>query len=487
MPDQDTVFRPSFNRSLEVEARSERLTNNPGAVLLREMLDKLGLVPWLCSRLRDPRRPELITYPLSELLRTRLLLLAQGYRDQDDADFLRDDPSMLVSVSERRGLGPLQTGRTEGSPSLGKNPPVPQHLSSQPTMSRFLDLLSAEPHRAILRESLLESAARRNELLRGARMRHVTVDIDSLPVETHGHQPGSAYNGHYDECIYHPLVATLGETGDLLDVKLRAGSVHTAQGAAEFVLPLLSRVEKRLGQVAAVRMDAGFPEEELLSALERRRTPYVARLRSNAVLNRMAEPYLRRPPGRRPANERVWTFELGYQAQNWTKARRVVLVVLDRPGELFLHHFWLVTNWTAEQVGGEALLQTYRERGTAEGYMGELMNAIGPALSATARPKSHYRGAPVEKGTLPADGFAHNEATLLLCCLAYNLMHAVRMLAEAETRAGMSLTTLRQRVLSVAARVLLHARRATLVIGHLAAPLWRRLGARLARLRPLVT
>lgn len=487
MQDQNIVFGPSFNRSVEVEARGERLTNNPGAVLLRELLEKLGLVPWLCSRLSDPRRPELITYPLCELLRTRLLLLAQGYQDQDDADFLRDDPSMLLSVSERRGLGPLQSGRTEGSPSLRKNPPVPQHLSSQPTMSRFLDLLSAEPHRAVLRESLLESAARRNELMRGCRMRHVTVDIDSLPIEAHGHQQGSAYNGHYQARIYHPLVATLGETGDLVDVKLREGSVHTAQGAAEFVLPLLFRVEKRLGQVAAVRMDAGFPEEELLSALERRRTPYVARLRNNPVLDRMAEPYLRRPPGRRPATERVWTFEMGYQANSWTKARRVVLVVLDRPGELFLHHLWLVTNWTAEQVPGEELLRTYRERGTAEGYMGELMNAIGPALSGTARPKNHYRGAPVEKTTLSADGFAHNEATLLLCSLAYNLMHALRMLAEAETSAGMSLKTLRQRVLAVASRVLLHARRATLVIGHLAAPLWRRLGASLARLRPLAT
>lgn len=487
MPDHDIAFRPRFNSSVEVEVRSERLTTNPGAVLLREMLDKLGLMPWLCARLSDPRRPELITYPLSELLRTRLLLLALGYQDQDDADFLRDDPALLVSVSDRRGLGPLQSGRVEGSPSLRKNPPVPQHLSSQPTMSRLVDLLSAEPHRAILRESLLESAGRRNELMRGSRMRYVTVDVDSLPIETHGHQPGSAYNGHYQECIYHPLVATLGETGDLLDVKLREGSVHTAQGAADFVLPLLSRVEAKLGQVAAVRMDAGFPEEELLSALERRRTPYVARLRNNPVLDRMAEPHLRRPPGRRPATERQWSIEMTYRAQSWSVPRRVVLVVLDRPDELFLHHFWLVTNWTAEQLSGDELLLTYRERGTAEGYMGELMNAIGPALSATPRPKSHYQGALVRDASLPIDGFAHNEATLLVCALAYSLLHAARMLAEAVTGVGMSLKTLRQRALTVACRVLLHARRATFVIGHLAAPLWRRLGARLQRLRPVDT
>jgi hypothetical protein len=38
------------------------------------------------------------------------------------------------------------------------------------------------------------------------------------------------------------------------------------------------------------------------------------------------------------------------------------------------------------------LLPHYRQRGTAEGHFGELMDAIRPALSSNKRPKSHYRG-----------------------------------------------------------------------------------------------
>jgi hypothetical protein len=34
----------------------------------------------------------LITYPQVELATTAILLLAQGYRDHDDADALRHDP-----------------------------------------------------------------------------------------------------------------------------------------------------------------------------------------------------------------------------------------------------------------------------------------------------------------------------------------------------------------------------------------------------------
>ena len=152
--------------------------------------------------------------------------------------------------------------------------------------------------------------------------------------------------------------------------------MHTADGALDFILPLLDRVEARLCQVAAVRMDAGFPEEKLLSGLERRGTPYVARVKNNAVLDRMALPHLHRPVGRPPAEPRTWLHELSYQAESWSRPRRVVLVVLERESELFLHHFWLITNWAPSQMDGNALLELYRQRGTAEGHMGELMSVL---------------------------------------------------------------------------------------------------------------
>ena len=116
-----------------------------------------------------------------------------------------------------------------------------------------------------------------------------------------------------------------------------------------------------------MRIDAGFPEDELLSALEARGTPYVARVRNNAVLDRLAAPFLSRPPGRPPAEPRTWCYELDYRAEPWARARRVVLVVMERAAELFLDHFWLVTNWTIEDQDAHDLLALYRARGTAEG------------------------------------------------------------------------------------------------------------------------
>ncbi len=41
----------------------------------------------------------------------------------------------------------------------------------------------------------------------------MTIDVDSLPVEVHGQQFGSEWNGHYHRRMYHPLVASCAETG----------------------------------------------------------------------------------------------------------------------------------------------------------------------------------------------------------------------------------------------------------------------------------
>jgi hypothetical protein len=164
--------------------------------------------------------------------------------------------------------------------------------------------------------------------------------------------------------MYHPLVASVAETGDLLDARLRAGNAHTAEGALDFILDLVDRVETTLCQVALVRMDAGFPDQKLLAGLEANGTPYVARIKNNKVLDRLAAPHLHRPPGRPPVEPRVWFHEMSYAAGSWSRPRRVVLVVLEQPDDLLLRHFWLLTSISANTLGGEALLGLYRQRGT---------------------------------------------------------------------------------------------------------------------------
>jgi len=421
-----------------------------------------------------------------ELLRTKLILLCQGWRDNDDADFLRHDPGLRLAVSDRRGGAALFPGPDAAGHGGGRPSRRPQGLASQPTLSRFIDAVAAPQNLPAVHDSPLEAAARRIRAMnRGRRLAQLTIDVDSLPAVVHGHQPGSLYNGHYGERIYHPLIATAGEQGDLLGGRLRHGNVHTADGAEAFVVKMLDQAERRIFVKAHQRMDAGFPSDPLLAALEARRTRYTCRIRKNAVLDRMAQPYLKRPVGRPPCEPRLWTHELQYQADSWSRPRRVVLVVQEKPDELFPHHFWLVTNWPARRLDGPDLLEHYRRRGLAEAHMGELMNVLAPALSSSPRAKSHYRGQAPRRSAVPVDSFESNEALLLLNMLAYNIVHSVRCALVRVTRQGWSLGRLREQVLKAGGRLVLGGRRVTVVLSGVGSRYWSELLAWLQRLDPV--
>jgi len=86
------LFRADFNRPLRVESRPERITGDVGAVLVREVIERLGIG----RRLED-----------------RLI-----------------DPVARLAVSTRRGIAPLKMRpREEGKP-LSHNPAVPDGLAS---------------------------------------------------------------------------------------------------------------------------------------------------------------------------------------------------------------------------------------------------------------------------------------------------------------------------------------------------------------------
>ncbi len=470
-----TPFSFTFNGSLRVETRGSNLSCDAGAFILRELENKLDLVGDLAERIEDPRNPDSITHPMVELLRARLFALALGYTDQDDLDFLRDDPILRLGVSVRRGTRPLD------EPDEEEN--VPDGLASQPTQSRLVKTLSSEHNLDVLNDTLAEWAARsfRERGLSGP----VVLDIDSFPIEVYGSQPGSAYSGHYGIRCFHPLVTMLSETADVLRADLRPGNVWTAAGALEHLSCVLDQAVDRFGGVAAVRGDAGFPDEGFLSLLEVRDVRYALRLRTNDVLERLAKPYIRRPPGRPPKEPRTWFHELTYAAGPWSRERRVVLVVQERPGELFLDHFFLVTNFSGQEMPPEELLEFYRARATMERHIGEIKSVLSPALSSAPRPKSHYRGRRPKKTTAPRDGEKANAATFLLYMLGYNLMNITRNLLADTQKADEpvpSLARIRSSVLKVAARLTRSARYATFVVNETCRRLWAPLLARIRRI-----
>ena len=114
--EQEPNIRPRFNRAVRIEARPDRLTADAGVMLMREVMERTGLIDWLEAHFDDSRKSDQVTYSMSELLRTQLALLAQGWTSAAAADHLREDPALRLSVSDRRQDMPLRAPSTPRTP-----------------------------------------------------------------------------------------------------------------------------------------------------------------------------------------------------------------------------------------------------------------------------------------------------------------------------------------------------------------------------------
>ena len=454
------LFEPTFNRAIKLRQADPRITSDAGAFLLREADHRLGLTADLAAQLADPRRLDRIRYLQVELLRQHLYALALGYAHQDDQDALAHDVAMKLSVWDRPGRQGLD-----------------ERLASQPSDWRLVDRLTSPFNRRVLRAALSEWVARHQRAAgRGRKVTHGTLDIDPFPIEVHGRQPGGAYHGYYRQTIYYPLVASFSAAGSYEAARLGEGFVHailrrgnssSAEGAVRFVREAL-RHSRQLASHLDVRIDAGLVNGRVLDAIDDEGARFVGRIRDNAVLDALAAPYLRRPPGRPLKEGDEFAVELGsYRAESWSRAYRVVLVVIDLPDpktglrELFPHSFVLVTNWRAEQRSAWELVEHYRRRGTFEDRLGEFNGAIGNGLS--------------------AGSFEANEASLLLKLLAFNLGGMLRGELEDASGCGWDLKRVQQTVLKAGARVVKHGRRVIVDVARAAGVLWERLLTRVQR------
>ena len=161
----------------------------------------------------------------------------------------------------------------------------------------------------------------------------------------------------------------------------------------------------------------------------------------------------------------------------------VILVVTERDSDLLLDCFFLVTSLSWTMLLRHQTLVHYRERGKAEGHMGELKDVLAPALSSTNRAKSHPRGKTLKSRTPAINAFACNEVRLLITCLAYQVMHIARRAMAKPTGTSWGLRRLRERVLRPGARMVISGRRMTLALSSAAAPFWAMLWPRLMALQ----
>jgi hypothetical protein len=228
------------------------------------------------------------------------------------------------------------------------------------------------------------------------------------------------------------------------------------------LLPVIDRY-RNLDIPKFFRGDSAFAGPKLLRLLEQEKFLYAIRLKTNPVLERKIAPWLKRPVGRPSHKPKVFYRSFRYQAGSWECARRVVVRVAWHAGELFPRVGFLVTNlnWHSKKV-----VRFYNARGTAEQWIKEGKNAVKWTKLSCRR-------------------FKDNAARLQLFALAYNLGNALRQLALPRSIRSWNLTTLREKLVKIGAKVVAHAKYVVFQLAEVAVPrqLFAAILGRIGRLR----
>lgn len=408
------------DRPVHVVCDAPETSSDGGALLLHQMDERLGLTARLAACLPDRREPTRVEHPRAEQYRQRVLQIALGYEDGNDATTLRLDPMLNLACGrglERRGL------------------------SSQPTLSRFehaADMRALKRQLQVFEDVYLESFAAPPET--------IVLDIDSTDDPTHGHQQLSMFHGFYDQHMYHPLLVFDGVRGQLITAVLRPGRASAARGAVGVLRRLIRRLKARFPATSVVvRADAAFAAPRVLALLEQLQAEYgdieyLIGLEQNAALLRLGQPWLAAAQARVAEGERlVRSFgAFPYAAKTWPRRRHVV--VKAEHSRLGANPRFVVTSLVGFPPA--LLYDAYCARGQCENFIKEFKNAL-------------------QADRLSCTTFVANFGRLLLHAAAYVLLHALRtaLAPHAPTLAAVQMDTLRLRLLKVAAHVTQSSRR----------------------------
>ena len=110
----------------------------------------------------------------------------------------------------------------------------------------------------------------------------VTLVLDSTVVVRYGKKQAGAEVGYNPKKpgrpSHHPLLAVVAETGDLLGIRWRGGSAHTAAGAQAWIEELVGWLRAAGVEEITVRLDKGFYAQAMVKTLEALEVFYVLKI-----------------------------------------------------------------------------------------------------------------------------------------------------------------------------------------------------------------
>jgi hypothetical protein len=319
---------------------------------------------------------------------------------------------------------------------------LPHRVMAPSTLGTFLRSFTFGHVRQL--DAVLAEALRRAwSLGAGPGAQQCVVDLDSTIAEVCGKAKHGAGFGYTKKLGYHPLLATLAATGELLHVRMRKGAANTQRGTKRFVEELVARL-RRAGATGELimRFDSGFWSNTTIATLERLDVGYTMGVHMvKSVLSAVAAidegawtPIEYTPDGMAEVAERTYkgrrlivrrTRLVGAQATLWPQWR----------------HFAFVTDLAGDAVDVDAF---HRSHARVELAIKDLKEGAG---------LEH----------IPSGNFSANAAWLVCAALAHNLIRWSALLGELAPEDQLVVArTIRTRYLSIPGRLISRSGRPTL-------------------------
>ena len=438
--EEDSQMGLSFanigGKKVEAAFDGGTLTSDAGALLLRAVDRRTGIIDRLVDGLREWRDPRYVVHTLADLVRQRVFQIALGYEDADDGDTLRGDPALKAACERLPITGP--------------------DLASQPTLSRLENRVS--------RTQLMRMAYALGDVFIASFPQppaQLLLDLDDTGDTVHGTQQLALFNTHYGEYAYQPLHIYDGLSGRLITTVLRPGCRARGSDIVKILHRVVSRLRSAWPQVQIlIRGDSHFSVPEVHDLCRAEGLHFVLGQSPNSKLNALVAGTLAQAQALFDAAARqhkdnvsadaaeqplppVRLFtEFFYQAKSWQRPLRIVAKAeVSARGT---NTRFVVTNLNTSQPSF-VYQQAYAGRGAMENFI-----------------KNHKTF--LHSDRTSCHRFEANQFRLLLHSAAYMLLHALQeqLLAGTPLR-HVYFNTLQQRLLKVAARVV---ERATVIRFH---------------------
>ena len=442
--DQPLLFQDLGSRKVVADFSGGTLSSDGGVLFLRQVDLSLGLTCRLAQCFGDHRNQIFVEHSVRELVAQRIYSEALGYEDINDHQQLRCDPLLATACGKE---DPLGTQRLHPGPALAA-PSTLNRLELSNNKNTRCHKLPHDPKK--IERLLLEMGVK----CLPKQAREIVIDLDTMGHRLYGNQEGRHFNAYYDEYVYLPLYAYVGNIA--LWAQLRTADHGPAHGVVEALQKMIGVLRRHCKKARIIiRGNNGFCANKLMAWCEGQAEVYycVGMARNSALLER-AQRALVEARARHclsgGASTRVFTeFEYETTNRTWSRPRRLVAkaeVIAGKDNPRFV-----VTNLPLKGFKDESDKTRFSAPRLYEEFYcarGEMENVL----------KQQVLDLPADR--MSTHHLASNQLRLWLASFAYLLLERMRTWGLAGTELATAMVgSVRLKLLKVAAQVKVSVRR----------------------------